>query len=128
MMIRSYKASKNKGFTIIELMIVIAVIGILASVAIPNFLSYRIRAYNASANSDAKNLYNAAQAYFSDYASGQVDLDLCKDYGFQQTQDVYIYVSKFSNRQNALYMYTKHLKGDKYYLVYTSGHIYRWPN
>jgi type II secretory pathway pseudopilin PulG len=45
-------------------MMVIAIIGILAVIAIPNFIIYRKRGYNATANGDPRNAYTAAQAYF----------------------------------------------------------------
>lgn len=57
---------KQKGFTLIELMIVVAIIGILAAIAIPQFSAYRMKAFNAAAESDMRNLMTAEEAHMAD--------------------------------------------------------------
>jgi len=58
--------NNQKGFTLIELMIVVAIIGILAAIAIPQFSAYRERAYIASMNADLNSIKIGQEAYFVD--------------------------------------------------------------
>ena len=57
---------KSQGFTLIELMIVVAIIGILAAIAIPNFIKFQARSKQSEAKSNLKSLYTAEKAYYNE--------------------------------------------------------------
>ena len=78
----------NAGFTLLELLIVIAVLGILAAIAIQNVSLYRARSIDASMRSDLRNAAMAMESYYGEflaYPSTEVALLLS---GYRRTNGV----------------------------------------
>jgi prepilin-type N-terminal cleavage/methylation domain-containing protein len=61
--------ARSRGFTLLELLIVIVIIGILAAVLIPRFANSREKAFVSAMKSDLRNLATAEESYYYDYAT-----------------------------------------------------------
>jgi type IV pilus assembly protein PilA len=113
-------ARNEEGFTLIELMIVIAIIGILAAIAIPQFSAYRKRAFNAAAETDVRNISTAQEAYYVDHQSygALADVETPK-YGYVRSTGVTPSVA--GSGTSSYSISASHSQGDKTYTVQGPG-------
>jgi len=82
----------RNGFTLLELLVVVVIIGVLAAIAIPKYSNTREKAYVAAMKTDLRNLATAEEAFF--YDSATYTLNLAQMNNFAPTLGVTITVNE----------------------------------
>jgi len=120
-MLTKLMKKNEEGFTLIELMIVIAIIGILAAIAIPQFSAYRTRSFNSAATADIRNAATAQEAYFVDNQSycATVATLTGATYGLYLSDNVTLAVTAATT--SGYTMTASHAKGNKTFTLTGPG-------
>lgn len=84
----SRRIVRNRGFSLVEILLVIVIIGVLAVIAIPQFISYRSQAVDAQLKSDLRNAAVAVEGYFAKRSVYPSSIDEVQAFGFHPTSEV----------------------------------------
>lgn len=96
----------KRGFTLIELMIVMVVIGILVAIVVPSFTNLKTKSFDSESKSDIRNMITSQEAYFAENQAyqttsvpigGRVDLDSDGKHDFQASAGVVVVVTAYTD-------------------------------
>ena len=74
-MFKTFKQKVQEGFTLVEILIVVVIIGILAAIAIPTYFSYVEKAYASDANTQIKTIYEECKIWRATHSDFPSDVD-----------------------------------------------------
>jgi len=84
----SHIRKNREGFTVLELLVVVLILGVLATVAIMAMLSFKEKGGVATLKSDLKSAYKTSLQYYMDAPSGTITLDILESYGYRPSKNV----------------------------------------
>lgn len=96
-------------------MAIFAVIGILAAIAIPQYVAFRDRAFDAQAYAEIRNACSEAYIFFTEHPERSITLDDLRERGFRETPDIELIIED-GTREN-MTIRVKHKKGKKIYVA-----------
>jgi Tfp pilus assembly protein PilE len=120
-MSRAVEIARAGGVNNIAIVVVplvgVAIVGILAAIAIPQFAAYRMKAYNSAATSDCRNLKTCLEAYYADNQTYPGDIRMLEGtYKFTPSKEVefrYDPVCTRSDKCSSYQIITQHKNGDR---------------
>jgi len=119
--------NNEKGFTLLEVTIAAAVIGILATVAVPSFNAYKIRAYDTNAQGSLRSVFTACKDFWTVNSS----MNACMlttvsttEYGFTPSTDVEISIdSNANNTEYEFYATASHTSSPNVFEIDFTGTV-----
>jgi type IV pilus assembly protein PilA len=92
----------QNGFTMIEVLIIIGIIGMLAAIAIPQFASFRSRSIDAQLKSDLRNAAVAVEGYFAKRSVYPSSINDVEAFGFHPTSGVTVTIANMASNSYTL--------------------------
>lgn len=101
--------ANQKGFSLVELLVVVAIIGILSTIAVPQYSEYRKRAYDSAARSDIRNIITAEEMHYLD--NNRYTANLNELPGFKPSKGVQVTINVNNTEAQAWQVITSHPQG-----------------